>query len=850
MADIFPPSLAFAGFCRKVKRTISLDQRECASKQLSKHTKCRSSKKRSHSSHAPVTVSSRDSSDTPPKSSAHASTSCSKAPRSSPRSPPVVGSNGELPAPRGSSDQNSDNGPIDIALTSNSDRVSVATTSSLLSSASRRRRSSATSSSTPSVEGTTMITTTTSTTSTKPILFINNVAPVVPRPKPSATVYVQSQSALQQKVRKQLRERGKIKRSSNCFIKYRTYMHPLIVAKYGNQNNKEISKLAGRSWRNEPEHVKAIYRQQASEEKQRHDSLFPSYVYMPAKHNHSKDSSTSARDCLSVARSLSSTSAIPTRSGPHTHNHTSDSRVEPESSHESVKRGKSSRKTQSSSSATGRTASERPQSTERPFVVTETPLHDFNGDSDLATHKRTSFKNKRQKGDIDNGLNLLGSVVSTGTIIFNTAAIATPTVRSGPPNFVEPPCQPISATVVPVICATDLPSTQSTGLEAAWMAVDHAQTFPSMSERPEVWGSLFPPAMGYSLSSTGCMVATDQPSILSTRPISIPSYPPQARLQHNSTTLPVLTIEQTFSFPLNESSVSTKPLLDNSFHQTFSWDLSGATPGSLNPPTYDHSSTSVDAPAHLYSSQIVPTATAVAAAASSQDFAGPGDSITGDFAHCSWLSDTSHTKEWPPSVYHASPMAIPASHDARSPSSSTSSPEYSSLLSPSPDDGCYGITAVSRSMAPPLLPTYAGLFDFIVPKSAPLSERPLPGTASGLGDPITEDFFATEPMAKTTISNDYSSRGNGGLCYFNSSNSSSSNHGSNHNGNLEGPRSIFQQPPYEHGGMYGCSDDELQRSIEFYERVLEQQKLQLSMRQIRATNTATAAATTFSIWHP
>ncbi len=53
-------------------------------------------------------------------------------------------------------------------------------------------------------------------------------------------------------------------------------MHPFIVAKYGNQNNKEISKLAGRSWRNEPEHVKAIYRQQAIEEKQRHEFLYPS----------------------------------------------------------------------------------------------------------------------------------------------------------------------------------------------------------------------------------------------------------------------------------------------------------------------------------------------------------------------------------------------------------------------------------------------------------------------------------------------------------------------------------------------------------------------------------------------
>ncbi|KAF9099402.1 hypothetical protein BGX23_002420 [Mortierella sp. AD031] len=99
--------------------------------------------------------------------------------------------------------------------------------------------------------------------------FINKSAPAMSRPKPQqgAGVYVQTQSAIQQRVRKRLREEGKVKRSSNCFIKYRTYMHPIIVARFGNQNNKEISRLAGRCWKNEPESVKSIYRQQAAEEK-------------------------------------------------------------------------------------------------------------------------------------------------------------------------------------------------------------------------------------------------------------------------------------------------------------------------------------------------------------------------------------------------------------------------------------------------------------------------------------------------------------------------------------------------------------------------------------------------------
>ena len=127
----------------------------------------------------------------------------------------------------------------------------------------------------------------------KPLQFINNLAPVVPRPKPTpSSLYIQTQSAVQQKLRKQLREEGKIKRSSNCFIMYRTHIHPLLVARYGNQNNKEISRLAGRCWRNEPESVKSVYRQQAHQEKLKHASLYPAYKYTPTRSGQSSSSSS------------------------------------------------------------------------------------------------------------------------------------------------------------------------------------------------------------------------------------------------------------------------------------------------------------------------------------------------------------------------------------------------------------------------------------------------------------------------------------------------------------------------------------------------------------------------------
>ncbi|KAK3815289.1 MAG: high mobility group box domain-containing protein, partial [Benniella sp.] len=75
----------------------------------------------------------------------------------------------------------------------------------------------------------------------------------------------------------------KIKRPSNCFIKYRTQVLPEIVARFGNQNNKEISKLAAQCWKEEPEWVKSHFRQQALEEQRMLKALYPSYKYNPSR---------------------------------------------------------------------------------------------------------------------------------------------------------------------------------------------------------------------------------------------------------------------------------------------------------------------------------------------------------------------------------------------------------------------------------------------------------------------------------------------------------------------------------------------------------------------------------------
>ncbi|KAF8949291.1 hypothetical protein BGZ47_006828 [Haplosporangium gracile] len=211
---------------------------------------------------------------------------------------------------------------------------------------------------------------------------------------------------MQQKARKKIREEGKVKRTSNCFIMYRTYMHPIIVARYGPQNNKEISRLAGRSWRNEPESVKKIYRQQAAEEKSRHATLYPSYKYNPAKpaskDGGNTDSAKSKARCLWNKPTRLSHPAVkpPSLSVPisplpqlHEPVGTEGDIVNPaedeSSEHDLLPQVVECDK--STPSAAHSTSTNKPSVlTERGFVVTETPLFDFRGNVNLSEKKQNS----------------------------------------------------------------------------------------------------------------------------------------------------------------------------------------------------------------------------------------------------------------------------------------------------------------------------------------------------------------------------------------------------------------------------------------------------------------------------
>ncbi|KAF9901587.1 hypothetical protein EC991_005982 [Linnemannia zychae] len=283
--------------------------------------------------------------------------------------------------------------------------------------------------------------------SPRPLQFINKSGPPAPRQKPQLPtgVYIQTHSAIQQKARKQIREEGKVKRTSNCFIKYRTHMHPIIVAHFGHQNNKEISRLAGRYWKNEPEDVKNIYRQQAAEEKVRHATLYPSYKYTPAKPTPKSESSSDSgksrvKNPWNNSTQLSSPPAqLPSSPVPLL---SLSTRPEPEDrKREDVKREDESTETPSPPRAAApenptTSPADSPLSTKRGFVVTETALFDFKGDADLIEKKHGS-KCRPGKRSNRSPQRLLGLVdqLSPELPLASTSGVST-TSASSPFTFV------------------------------------------------------------------------------------------------------------------------------------------------------------------------------------------------------------------------------------------------------------------------------------------------------------------------------------------------------------------------------------------------------------------------------
>ncbi|KAJ3185779.1 hypothetical protein HDU85_001141 [Gaertneriomyces sp. JEL0708] len=73
------------------------------------------------------------------------------------------------------------------------------------------------------------------------------------------------------------------KRPANSWILYRQEKHPIVLSQHAGITNNEISKIVAEMWKNEPEEVKAVYKNRAEEERKRHRLMFPDYKYAPRK---------------------------------------------------------------------------------------------------------------------------------------------------------------------------------------------------------------------------------------------------------------------------------------------------------------------------------------------------------------------------------------------------------------------------------------------------------------------------------------------------------------------------------------------------------------------------------------
>lgn len=75
----------------------------------------------------------------------------------------------------------------------------------------------------------------------------------------------------------------KIPRPPNAFIIYRAQFHSHMKQRNPEMHNNEISKVLGKQWKDEPDHVKDKYRKMALEVKARHAIEYPNYQYAPRK---------------------------------------------------------------------------------------------------------------------------------------------------------------------------------------------------------------------------------------------------------------------------------------------------------------------------------------------------------------------------------------------------------------------------------------------------------------------------------------------------------------------------------------------------------------------------------------
>lgn len=83
-------------------------------------------------------------------------------------------------------------------------------------------------------------------------------------------------------------------RPQNAFMLYRQAIRDKILASNTKLHDKEVSRIAGRMWRNESETIRKSFERKADEEKLRHLSLYPGYKYKPQQRIRKRTSDNAA----------------------------------------------------------------------------------------------------------------------------------------------------------------------------------------------------------------------------------------------------------------------------------------------------------------------------------------------------------------------------------------------------------------------------------------------------------------------------------------------------------------------------------------------------------------------------
>ncbi|KAJ3320072.1 hypothetical protein HDV06_005722 [Boothiomyces sp. JEL0866] len=92
-----------------------------------------------------------------------------------------------------------------------------------------------------------------------------------------------------------------VKKPMNAYFFYKSHMKDTILINNPNANSSEIAKIAALQWKNEPEHIKEIYREQSRKAFRQHKLDHPNYEWKIGKRG-AKQASTSDSDSESICK--------------------------------------------------------------------------------------------------------------------------------------------------------------------------------------------------------------------------------------------------------------------------------------------------------------------------------------------------------------------------------------------------------------------------------------------------------------------------------------------------------------------------------------------------------------------